>query len=75
MLGYWEDKEKTDACIEASGWFHSGWVLYDIKGSCFLICDMAFSIEKDKRYRNIILLDVVTVVVDVFPTSPHGEIA
>lgn len=24
MLGYWEDKEKTDACIEASGWFHSG---------------------------------------------------
>ncbi|XP_020629278.1 acyl-CoA synthetase family member 2, mitochondrial-like [Orbicella faveolata] len=24
MLGYWEDKEKTDACIEPSGWFHSG---------------------------------------------------
>ena len=24
MLGYWEDKEKTDACIESSGWFHSG---------------------------------------------------
>ena len=26
MLGYWEDKEKTDACIEPSGWFHSGLV-------------------------------------------------
>ena len=24
MLGYWEDKEKTDACIDPSGWFHSG---------------------------------------------------
>ena len=36
---------------------------------------MAFSIEKDERYRNIILLDVVTVVVDVFPTAPHGEVA
>lgn len=24
MLGYWDDKEKTDACIDPSGWFHSG---------------------------------------------------
>ncbi|XP_068720322.1 medium-chain acyl-CoA ligase ACSF2, mitochondrial-like [Montipora capricornis] len=24
MLGYWEDKEKTDASIDASGWFYSG---------------------------------------------------
>ncbi|XP_029195189.2 medium-chain acyl-CoA ligase ACSF2, mitochondrial-like isoform X2 [Acropora millepora] len=24
MLGYWEDKDKTDACIDASGWFFSG---------------------------------------------------
>ena len=24
MLGYWEDKAKTDACIDPSGWFHSG---------------------------------------------------
>jgi len=24
MLGYWEDKEKTDACIDPSGWLHTG---------------------------------------------------
>ena len=30
MLGYWEDKEKTDACIEPSGWFHTGLVPHDI---------------------------------------------
>ena len=34
---------------------------------------MAFSIEKDERYRNIILLGVVTL--DVFPTASHGETA
>ncbi|XP_020629867.1 acyl-CoA synthetase family member 2, mitochondrial-like isoform X3 [Orbicella faveolata] len=24
MLGYWEDKEKTDACIDPSGWLRTG---------------------------------------------------
>ena len=30
MLGYWEDKDKTDACIDASGWFYSGYVFLDM---------------------------------------------
>ena len=30
MLGYWEDKAKTDACIDASGWFFSGYVFRDM---------------------------------------------
>ena len=30
MLGYWEDKDKTDACIDASGWFYSGYVFLDL---------------------------------------------
>ena len=24
MLGYWDDKAKTDEVIDDSGWFHSG---------------------------------------------------
>ncbi|XP_064632359.1 medium-chain acyl-CoA ligase ACSF2, mitochondrial-like [Lineus longissimus] len=24
MLGYWEDKAKTDECIEPDGWYHTG---------------------------------------------------
>ena len=34
---------------------------------------MALSIEKEDRYRNIILFGVVTL--DVFPTASQGKIA
>ena len=32
MLGYWDDQEKTDACIRDNGWFHSGYVSLALRG-------------------------------------------
>ena len=31
MLGYWDEKKKTEEAIDASGWFHTGWVTCTVR--------------------------------------------
>jgi len=51
MVGYLNNKEPTDQCIDSEGWFHSGDIGYADEDGYFFIVDRVKELIKYKGYQ------------------------